>query len=138
MSYGPPPEPTDPTWNPGPGAGYSSPAPPGPNPGRPQQPWAHPGGQGWQGGPPPTARRQGLGLAAGAVTLGLLGLVLPFLPMDLTGVRPFLGLPFALGGLVLGIIGCTGGRSGTGLALAGVLVSTLALAVTVIMLPQAL
>ncbi|RDI51093.1 DUF4190 domain-containing protein [Nocardia mexicana] len=140
MTYGPPPEPADPAWQPGPSAGYSAPAAPGqhvqnaPH----QQPWANPGGQGWQGGPQPAERRPGIGLAVGAVLLGLVGCVLPLLPIDLTGIRPLVGLPFGLAGLVLGIVGCTGQRTGKGLAIAGIFLSTLALAVAVIMLPQAM
>ncbi|GAB2710447.1 hypothetical protein GCM10027089_37600 [Nocardia thraciensis] len=103
-----------------------------------QQPWAQPSGPGWHGGPPPTGRGPGIGLAVGAVILGLVGCVLPFLPMDLSGVRPLIGLPFGAAGLVLGIIGCTGQRSGKPLAVVAVVLSTLALAVSVIMLPQAL
>ncbi|WP_433525697.1 hypothetical protein ACQPZ2_12630 [Nocardia pseudovaccinii] len=143
MSYSPPPEPTNSAWHPGaappgPNAGYSVPLPPAPNPPRQQQPWVYTNAPGWQGGPPPTDRRQGPWLAVGSLLLGIVGCVLPFLPVDLTGVRPLVGLPFAIAGLVLGIIGCTGHRRAKGLAVAGIILSVLALTVALIMLPQLL
>jgi hypothetical protein len=75
-----------------------------------------------------------MGLAVGAVILGILGCVLPFLPIDLTGVRPFIGLPFGMAGLVLGIVGCTGQRRGKGLAVTGMSLSAIALALEFIMI----
>ncbi|WP_433209548.1 hypothetical protein ACQP1G_34845 [Nocardia sp. CA-107356] len=140
MSYSPPPEPTNPpqypgTATPGPNAGYFTPPDPlYPNPPRPQQSWDYPSGHGWQGGPQPTDRRHGMGLAVGAVLLGIIGCVLPFLPIDLTGVRPFIGLPFGTAGLILGIVGCTGQRRGKGLAVTGIVLSTMALAAEFIMI----
>ncbi|MEV5835954.1 DUF4190 domain-containing protein [Nocardia sp. NPDC052112] len=145
MSYRPPPEPTNPAWHPGaatpgPNAGYSAPIPPSgplsPNPPQQQQPWVYTNDPGWQGGPPPTDRRQGPWLAVGAVILGIAGCVLPFLPIDLTGVRPLIGLPFAIAGLVLGIVGSVGRRRAKGLAVTGIILSVLALTVALIMLPQ--
>ncbi|WP_433630986.1 hypothetical protein [Nocardia sp. CA-120079] len=143
MSYSPPPEPTNPGRHsgaaaPGPNAGYSAPIPPAPYPPQQQQPWVYTNASGWQGGPPPTDQRQGPWLAVGAVLLGIVGCVLPFLPIDLTGVRPLVGLPFAIAGLVLGILGCTGQYRAKGLAVTGIIVSVLALTVALIMLPQLL
>ncbi|MFI7666378.1 hypothetical protein [Nocardia sp. NPDC049526] len=140
MPYSPPPDPTNPAWQPGavvpgPNAGYSAPVP---NPPQQQQPWVYANAHGWQGGPPPTDRRPGPWFAVAAVILGIVGCVLPFLPIDLTGVRPLVGLPFAIAGLVLGIVGCTGQRSAKALAVTGIILSVLALTVEFIMLPQLL
>lgn len=146
MSYSSPPEPT-PGWHPGtavpgPNAGYSAPIPPvpySPNPPQQQQPWVYTDDPGWQGGPQPTDRRQGPWFAVASAILGIIGCVLPFLPMiDLTGVRPLIGLPFAIPGLVLGIVGCTGQRRAKGLAVTGIILSVLALTAEFIMLPQLL
>ncbi|MFF0488413.1 hypothetical protein ACFYTQ_05255 [Nocardia sp. NPDC004068] len=54
--------------------------------------------------------------------------------MDLTGVRPFIGIPFALAGLVLGIVGCTGPRRGKWLAALAVAIAALGLAAEFIMI----
>ncbi|MBO0853092.1 MAG: hypothetical protein J2P18_04920 [Nocardia sp.] len=71
-----------------------------------------------------------------AVLLGIVGIVLPFLPLNLTGIRPLIGLPFAVAGLACALAGCIGNRRAKGLAIAGALLSTLALAVSLMMLPQ--
>ncbi|WP_433710713.1 DUF4190 domain-containing protein [Nocardia sp. CA-084685] len=142
MSYSPPPEPTTPAWhpgaaNPGPNAGYSAPIPPsGPNPYQQQQVWVHTNDPGWRGGPPTDDRRQRPWFALASVALGIVGCVLPFLPIDLTGVRPLIGLPFAMPGLVLGIVGCTGRHRAKGLAVTGIILSVLALTAEFLMLPQ--
>lgn len=140
MSYSPPPDPTNPAQypgmaTPGPNAGYFAPSgrlPP--NHPQQQQPSAYPSGPGWQGKPEPTDRRKGIGLAVGALILGIVGCVLPFLPIDLTGVRPFIGLPFGMAGLVVGIVGCTGQRRGKGLAVTGMVLSAITIAVEFIMI----
>lgn len=137
MSYSPPPDPTTPAWHPGavtPGLnpGYA----PIPNPPQQQQPWGYGNAPGWQGGPPPADRRRGPWFGVAAVVLGIVGCVLPFLPIDLTGVRPLVGLPFAIAGLVLGIVGCTGQHRAKGMAVTGIVLSVLALIVAFIMLPQ--
>lgn len=49
-------------------------------------------------------------------------------------MRPFVGLPFAMAGLILGIVGCTGQRRGKGLAVTGMILSAIALAVEFIMI----
>ncbi|MCR6481506.1 hypothetical protein M8542_01615 [Amycolatopsis sp. OK19-0408] len=91
----------------------------------PQQPWGGPGG------PVPPAKGPGLGVAA--LVLGLLALVLPFLPVDMTGFRAYVAFPFGLAGLVLGVLGCIGRRSGKALAVIGAVVSFLALVAGMIM-----
>jgi hypothetical protein len=118
MTYGPPPEPEAPP--PGPNFGYAGPPP---------HPHAIP-----NGGPPPVNRSQGAGPAVAAVILGLLGCVLPLLPIDLTGVRAYVALPLALPGLVLAVVGCAGHRRGKPLAVAGAVLSALALLLGVAML----
>lgn len=141
MTYGPPPEPNASAPQsdaavPGPNVASSAPTPPqGPMPPHPypQQPWIIHNGPGWPGGPPPVDRPKGFGLAVAAVILGLLGCVLPFLPIDMTGVRPYVAWPFGLAGLVLAILGYTGHRRGKPLALAGAILSGLALAVGLVM-----
>lgn len=99
----------------------------------PQQPWNTPNGPGWPGGAPPVGRPKGPGLAVAAVVLGLLGCVLPLLPIDLTGVRPFVGVPFGLAGLAAGAVGCTGRRRAKPLAVIGAMLSVGALALGAVM-----
>ncbi|WP_143539519.1 hypothetical protein [Saccharopolyspora spinosa] len=77
---------------------------------------------------------KGFGLAGAAMILGLLGCVLPFLPIDLTGVRPYIPFPFGLAGLALAVVGCTGRRRGKPLAVVGAILSVLALVLGVAML----
>ncbi|MEU0502020.1 protein kinase [Nocardia sp. NPDC005998] len=139
VSYIPPPEPTNPARHlgpvtPGPNARYPAPiAPPGPlspNPPQQQQPRAHPSAAGWQHGRQPIDQRQGMGPAVAAVLLSILGCVVPLQPwIDLTGMRAFVGLPFGIAALVLGIVGCTGQRRGKVLAVAGMILSAIALAI---------
>lgn len=101
--------------------------------GPPQQRWTGPHGPGRPGGPPPMDRPKGFGLAVAAVILGLLGCVLPLLPIDLTGVRPYLGVPFGLAGLATAAVGCTGRRRGKPLAAVGVILSAVALLLAAVM-----
>lgn len=108
MTYGPPSEPNHHT-------GYP-------------QPWPGPG---------PAAPPKGVALAVAALVLGLLGCVLPLLPVDLTGVRAYVPFPFGLAGLVLGVLGCVGHRRGKPLAAIGVALSVLALALGMIMVASA-
>lgn len=99
--------------------------PPNPNA---QQQW----NQGWPGGmqPPPP---KGPGFAVAALILGLVALALPIFPVDLAGVRQYVGLPFAVAGIALGVIGCTGRRQGLVVAVIGIVLSVLALGVGLIM-----
>jgi hypothetical protein len=69
-----------------------------------------------------------------SLILGVLGIVVPFLPFDLSGGRGYLALPFGLLGLGLGIAGCFGFRSGKPAAIVGLVLSALALALGMIML----
>ncbi|WP_239070246.1 hypothetical protein [Amycolatopsis sp. SID8362] len=98
----------------------------GQHPGYPPAPqWPGPGGP----VPPP----KGPGLAVAALVLGLLALVLPFLPVDMTGFRAYVAFPFGLAGLVLGVLGCVGRRGGKPLATIGAVLSFLALVFGLIM-----
>ncbi|HEY1177767.1 MAG TPA: hypothetical protein VGF17_16550, partial [Phytomonospora sp.] len=58
---------------------------------------------------PPEASKSA-GPAVASVILAFLGIVLPFLPIDLTGVRAFIALPFGLAAIAAAIVGLTGGR----------------------------
>ncbi|QFU92045.1 hypothetical protein [Amycolatopsis sp. YIM 10] len=101
-----------------------------PDPNAPRQHWDQ--SQGWPGGLQP-APPKGPGFAVAALLLGLLGLVLPFIPADLTGIRQYVGLPFAVAGLALGVIGCIGRRRGLPVAVIAVIVSTIALGIGLFM-----
>ena len=120
MTYGPPPEPN----------AYSAPTPPSPYP---QQPWTDPHGRQWPGGPPPVDPPKGAGLAAAALIFGLLGCVVPLLPINLDNIRAYTPFPFALPGLALAIVGCTGHRHGKPLAVVGAVLSAIALALGLFM-----
>jgi hypothetical protein len=80
---------------------------------------------------PSTTPKTGPGLAVVSVVLGLAGILAPFLPIDETGIRHYVALPFALGGVVLGIAGLVGPRRGKPLAGVGLGLSVLALLVAV-------
>ena len=126
MTYGPPPEPN----------AYS--APPHPHQqqqqtGHPPQPWTDPHGRTWPGGPPPAAPPKGSGLAVTAVILGLLGCVVPLLPINLDTIRAYSAFPFALPGLLLAILACIGPRRGKPLAVVAWILSALSLTIGLIM-----
>lgn len=94
----------------------------------PQQPWGTPPAV------PVTPRlATGPGLAVVSVVLGFLGCVVWLLPIDETGTRHYLPIPFALGGLALGIAGLVGNRRGKPVAAVGVLLSTIALLLGIFM-----
>ena len=82
-----------------------------------------------------TSKSAGPGVIA--LVLGILGIVVPFLPIDLINGRGLLALPFGLVGLVFALIGCTGGRRGMGVAIAGLVLCVLALAIGIVMLTGA-
>lgn len=86
---------------------------------------------GWQAGPVAAPKSMWLGLAA--LVLGLLGCALPLAPFDLTGVRAYIALPFALPGFALGIIGLIGRRRGKAFAAVGLFLCMLALGLTALM-----
>ncbi|MFJ7211764.1 hypothetical protein [Amycolatopsis sp. NPDC098790] len=117
-----------------PGAGGQAPYPgadgQAPYPGAAASPYGYQ--QPWPGGPVPPAK--GLWLGVAALVLGLLALVLPFLPVDMTGFRAYVPFPFGLAGLVLGVLGCVGRRSGKPMAAVGIALSALALVAGLLML----
>jgi hypothetical protein len=123
MSYGPPPEPN----------AYPAPAQP-----YPQQQWTDPHGRGWPGGPPPEEPPKGLGVAAAALILGILGWVVPLLPINMdigrVGIRQYTSFPFALPGLALAIVGCTGRRRGKPMAVVGGVLAAIALFIGLLMI----
>ncbi len=119
MSYGPPPEPN------------AHPAPAQPYP---QQPWTDPHGRGWPGGPPPAEPPKGFGVAAAALIFGLVGCLVPLLPINLDTIRQYTPFPFALPGLALAIVGCTGHRRGKPMAVAGAVLAAIALFLGLIMI----
>ncbi|UJW31193.1 hypothetical protein L3Q67_39395 [Saccharothrix sp. AJ9571] len=85
-------------------------------------------------GPPGGPERpRGSGPAVASLVLGLLGLVLPFLPMAMDGFRQYAGLPFAIGGLVFGVVACLGRRRGLPVAVLGLIVSTIAMGIALFM-----
>ncbi|MFD2472747.1 hypothetical protein [Amycolatopsis silviterrae] len=84
--------------------------------------------------PPAPAPANGVWLGTAALVLGLLGCVVPLLPIDLTGIRAYLALPFGLAGLACGIAGLVGRRTGKPLSATGVAVSAIALVLGVVML----
>ncbi|MGK8507435.1 hypothetical protein ACRS5S_05045 [Nocardia asiatica] len=126
---------------PGPGPRPPSP-PPVPNQ---QPPYPDQFGQNWNqptqypGAPPPAWSQgqpttpvepsKGAGFAVLALVLGAAGLVIPFLPIDLSGVRQYLAYVFALPGLIFGVLGCAGPRRGKALAITGAILSLLALGI---------
>lgn len=107
MSFGPPPEPNAPASAPA-----SAPAPaPAPHQGVAPDP----------------------GLAVASVVLGIVACALPLLPFNMDTWRPYVTFPLGLGGLVLAIGACTGGRRGRPLAVTGVVLCGLALCLGVFM-----
>jgi len=88
---------------------------------------------GFPGTPRPAGPATGPGLAVVALLLGFVGCVVWLLPIDETGIRHYLPLPFAIGGLVLGIMGLVGNRGGKPLAAVGVVLSAIALILGILM-----
>ncbi|MFB9925426.1 hypothetical protein ACFORO_03790 [Amycolatopsis halotolerans] len=97
-----------------------------PSPYPPAQPWAAP------------APANGVWLGVAALVLGLLGCVLPLLPIDLSGIRAYLALPFGLAGLACGLVGVIGRRTAKPLSAVGIAVSAIALILGMIMLSNQL
>lgn len=77
---------------------------------------------------------RGTGFGVVALVLGGLGGVLPFLPVDLGDARAWLPLPFALPGVVVGIMGCTGIRRGNAWAIAGSILCVIAVGLSTVAL----
>ncbi|MDT7798320.1 MAG: hypothetical protein QOI78_1753 [Actinomycetota bacterium] len=96
----------------------------------PPPPSGHP--QPWVEAPP-----RGIAVAVAALALGLLGCVLPLLPVDMTGWRAYVAFPFGLAGLALGVFGCVGRRRGKPVAAIGVAFSVLALVLGMILVANA-
>lgn len=143
MTYGPPPEPNA-SGSGSQNGDFATAQPQGARPPYPhQQPWSNPGGPGWPawpGGPSPAGPRKGFGLPLITAVLGLVGLVLPFLPWDfahfspdLLNMRAYIALPFALPGFPLAIVSLNQRRRGLPLAVVGLTTSALALLVELIM-----
>jgi hypothetical protein len=92
-----------------------------------QQPWAAPAA------PRPAGPATGPGLAVVALILGFFGAVVWLLPINEDGVRHYLPFPFALAGLVLGIVGLIGNRQGKPMAVIGIILSVIALLLGIFM-----
>jgi branched-subunit amino acid ABC-type transport system permease component len=75
---------------------------------------------------------KGPGLGVAAFVLGLLGVVATFLPMDLYGMRPYVAWAFGLPAFVVAVLGLVGDRKGKAFAVAGVLLSLLAVLIGMI------
>ncbi|WP_409182863.1 hypothetical protein F9C11_41890 [Amycolatopsis sp. VS8301801F10] len=106
--------------------------------GQPQQ-WAgQPNLQQYPGYPgyPPAlpAPANGVWLGVAALVLGVLGCVVPLLPIDLTGIRAYLAFPFGVAGLTCGLVGVVGRRTGKPVSAAGIAISAIALVFGVVML----
>jgi len=94
----------------------------------PPQGWTPPPPGGYWPGPVPQAgpaKSPALGIVA--MVLGVIAVVLPLAPFDLTGVRVYLAALFGIPGLVVGIIGATGHRRGKALAATGAVLCGLAM-----------
>jgi hypothetical protein len=86
-------------------------------------------------GPPsePTRQQDGAGLAVIALLLGLFGCIVWLLPIFEAGLRHYLPLPFAVGGIVLSIMCLSAHRRGATMAVIGLLLSGLALILGLVM-----
>ncbi|SER15576.1 hypothetical protein SAMN05216188_108127 [Lentzea xinjiangensis] len=89
----------------------------------PEQQWSQPARPGSRGGPL---------LGVLALCLGVAGVVVTFLPVDLTGTRAYLAWVFGLPGLVVAVFGLLGDRAGKAMAAIGAVLSLLAVAIGVI------
>ncbi|MEV6897698.1 hypothetical protein [Amycolatopsis sp. NPDC051372] len=122
----------------------SAPLPPQPglppHPGPPQQQWTGQPGMAQQG-----PVKSGV-LAVVAFVVGIVGLIVPFLPVAMDDahlggsldLRAWIGLPFALVALALGIAACMGRRRMKALAIVGMVFAALTLVVVVIMIANRL
>ncbi|TCC65484.1 hypothetical protein E0H73_00615 [Kribbella pittospori] len=77
---------------------------------------------------------KGAGLGVAALIVGLLGCVVPLLPMNMDGIRAYTPIPFAVLGILLAVLGCIGRRRGKALAVVGWMLSVLALIMGLIMI----
>ncbi|HWD03577.1 MAG TPA: hypothetical protein VG674_14105 [Amycolatopsis sp.] len=78
------------------------------------------------------AKEENVAPAVLALVCGVLGVVVPFLPLPLDHVRSWIAFPFGVAGLALGIVGAMGRRM-KAMAIVGLVLSALALVVGVIM-----
>jgi len=88
--------------------------------------------------PSESASPKGAVFAVASVVVGALGLVVPFLPVDMTGVRHYVALPVGIAGLLLAGAGLTGGRRGKPIAAAGAVISGLVIVLGLFMAASAL
>ncbi|MGW6929335.1 hypothetical protein ACWGE0_04660 [Lentzea sp. NPDC054927] len=79
-----------------------------------------------------TTKGPALGLLA--LALGVAGVVVPLLPINLDGVRPYLAWVFGLPGFVVSILALVGPRQGKVFAAIGTLLSLLAVLIGMITL----
>ncbi|ATY09994.1 hypothetical protein CU254_05590 [Amycolatopsis sp. AA4] len=107
---------------------------PGPPAGQPQPGPGQPNVQQYPGYSPLPAPANGVWLGVAALVLGILGCVVPLLPIDLSGVRAYVALPFGFAGLACGLVGVIGRRTAKPLSGVGLGASALALVLGVIML----
>jgi hypothetical protein len=68
-----------------------------------------------------------------AFVLGVLAVVAPLLPMDMTGFRQYVAFPFAVPGITLAAVGLAAHRHARPAAAAGLILSTLALGIATFM-----
>ena len=83
---------------------------------------------------PSAQTTKGPALGVLALLLGLVGVVVTFLPMNLDTTRPYLAWAFGLPGFVIAILGLLGPRQGKAFAVIGALLSLLAVLVGMITL----
>lgn len=84
--------------------------------------------------PRPAIPPAGTGFGVVALVLGGLGCLLPLLPFPLGDAQSWISLPFALPGLVIGIVGTNGHRRGNVWAIVGSIVCTVAVGLSAVML----
>lgn len=75
--------------------------------------------------PNESASTKGSEFAVASVIVAALGLVLPFLPVDMTGLRHYVALPVGVVGLLLAVVSLGSGRRGKPIATAGAVISGL-------------
>ena len=80
---------------------------------------------------PQASKSSVLGLTA--LVLGLVAVVVPFLPMDMSGFRRYVGLGGGLIVLVVAVLGLMGDRRGKPMAAIGLMLGLLAVLVSALM-----
>lgn len=84
--------------------------------------------------PPPADPVAGTGFGVVALVLGGLGCLLPLLPFALGDARAWISLPFALPGLIVGLMGTNARRRGNVWAIVGSIVCTVAVGLSAVLL----